>query len=115
MNELVTDLKTLQEETLSNLKISKSNNTLRAYKSDFKHFAAFCANHGFNSLPSEPKVVSLYLTSKGFPHTHINSILGIEYSFPHLWLMHFKYDLFCNVTYEASSNLKIRNMAKFYY
>ena len=62
MNELVTDIKSLHEETLSNLKSSKANNTLRAYKSDFKDFAAFCAKHGFNSLPTEPKIVSLYIT-----------------------------------------------------
>ena len=62
MNELVTDVKKLHEETLENLKISKANNTLRAYKSDFKDFGAFCAKHGFNSMPTEPKVVSLYLT-----------------------------------------------------
>ena len=62
MNELVTDLKSLHEETLNNLKSSKANNTLRAYKSDFKDFRAFCAKHGFDSLPTEPKVVSLYLT-----------------------------------------------------
>jgi len=63
MNELVTDLKSLHEETLNNLKSSKANNTLRAYKSDFKDFGAFCAKHGLNSLPSEPKIVSLYLTN----------------------------------------------------
>ena len=62
MNELVTDLKKLHEDTLNNLKLSKANNTLRAYKSDFKDFGAFCAKHGFNSMPTEPKVVSLYLT-----------------------------------------------------
>ena len=62
MNELLTDVKKLHEETLENLKSSKANNTLRAYKSDFKDFAAFCAKHGFNSMPTEPKVVSLYLT-----------------------------------------------------
>ena len=62
MNELVTDIKSLHEETLNNLKSSKANNTLRAYKSDFKDFGAFCARHGFDSLPSEPKTVSLYLT-----------------------------------------------------
>ena len=62
MNELVTDIKSLHEETLNNLKSSKANNTLRAYKSDFKDFAAFCAKHGFNSLPTEPKIVSLYIT-----------------------------------------------------
>ena len=62
MNKLTTDIKLLHEATLNNLKNSKSNNTLRAYKSDFKDFGSFCAKHGFNSLPSEPKTVSLYLT-----------------------------------------------------
>ena len=62
MNDLITDIKKLHEDTLNNLKLSKANNTLRAYKSDFKDFGAFCAKHGFNSMPSEPKVVSLYLT-----------------------------------------------------
>ena len=62
MNELTTDLKSLHEATLNNLRSSKANNTLRAYKSDFKDFAIFCAKHSLNSLPSEPKIVSLYLT-----------------------------------------------------
>ena len=62
MNELTTDLKSLHEATLNNLKSSKANNTLRAYKSDFKDFGAFCAKHGLNSLPTEPKIVSIYLT-----------------------------------------------------
>ena len=62
MNELVTDIKSLHEETLNNLKSSKSNNTLRAYKSDFRDFGAFCVKHGFDSLPTEPKIISLYLT-----------------------------------------------------
>jgi site-specific recombinase XerD len=62
MNELTTDLKSLHEATLNNLKSSKANNTLRAYKSDFRDFGAFCAKHGFKSLPSEPKIVSLYIT-----------------------------------------------------
>ena len=68
MNELVTDIKSLYEETINNLKSSKANNTLKAYKSDFKDFGSFCAKHGFKSLPSEPKIVSLYLTnlSKNF-------------------------------------------------
>ena len=62
MNKLITDIKSLHEETLSNLKNSKSTNTLRAYKSDFRDFGIFCSKHGFNSLPTEPKIVSLYLT-----------------------------------------------------
>tara|TARA_Y100000768_G_scaffold251807_1_gene191307 strand:- start:117 stop:1070 length:954 start_codon:yes stop_codon:yes gene_type:complete len=62
MNELTTDLKSLHEATLNNLKSSKAENTLRAYKSDFKDFELFCVKHGFKSLPSEPKIVSLYIT-----------------------------------------------------
>ena len=62
MNKLTTDLKILHEATLNNLKNSKANNTLRAYKSDFKDFGLFCSNHGLKSLPTEPKIVALYLT-----------------------------------------------------
>ena len=62
MNEIITDIKALQEETLLNLQSSKAKNTIRAYKSDFKDFGLFCAQNGFKSLPSEPKIVSLYLT-----------------------------------------------------
>ena len=62
MNNLITDIKALQEETLLNLKSSKAKNTVRAYKSDFNDFGLFCAQNGFKSLPSEPKIVSLYLT-----------------------------------------------------
>ena len=62
MNDLITDIKALQEETLLNLQSSKAINTVRAYKSDFKDFGLFCAQNGFKSLPSEPKIVSLYLT-----------------------------------------------------
>jgi len=62
MNDLITDIKALQEETLLNLQSSKANNTVRAYKSDFKDFGLFCSQNGFKSLPSEPKIVSLYLT-----------------------------------------------------
>jgi len=62
MNNIITDIKALQEETLLNLQSSKANNTVRAYKSDFKDFGLFCAQNGLKSLPSEPKIVSLYLT-----------------------------------------------------
>ena len=62
MSEIITDIKALQQETLLNLRNSKANNTVRAYKSDFDDFGLFCAQNGFKSLPSDPKVVSLYLT-----------------------------------------------------
>ena len=62
MNDLVTDVKSLELETLKNLKSSKASNTLRAYKADFRDFALFCQQNGFNSMPSEPKIITLYLT-----------------------------------------------------
>jgi len=62
MNDLVTDIKSLEIETLKNLKSSKALNTLRAYKADYKDFASFCIKNGFKPMPSEPKIISLYLT-----------------------------------------------------
>ena len=61
MSNIVTDIKALQEETLLNLKNSKSVNTVRAYKSDFNDFGLFCVQSGFKALPTEPKIVSLFL------------------------------------------------------
>ena len=62
MNELVTDIKSLELETLKNLKNSKAANTLRAYKADFKDFSGFCVKNGLSSMPTEPKILALYLT-----------------------------------------------------
>ena len=62
MSNLVTDIKSLELETLKNLKNSKSANTLRAYESDYKDFSFFCAKNNFSSLPADPKILSLYLT-----------------------------------------------------
>tara|TARA_Y100001970_G_scaffold280020_1_gene388314 strand:+ start:992 stop:1906 length:915 start_codon:yes stop_codon:yes gene_type:complete len=62
MKDIVTDVKSLELETLKNLRSSKASNTLRAYKADYKDFALFCIKHGFKSIPTDPKVVSLYLT-----------------------------------------------------
>jgi|TARA_B100001964_G_scaffold235336_1_gene295287 site-specific recombinase XerD len=62
MNDLLTDVKSLKLETLKNLKSSKAPNTLRAYKADYKDFASFCIKNGFKPMPSEPKIISFYLT-----------------------------------------------------
>jgi len=62
MNNLITDVKSLEIETLKNLKNSKSNNTLRAYQSDFRDFSGFCAKNGFSSMPTQPKIIALYIT-----------------------------------------------------
>ena len=61
-SEISIDMKKLEEETILNLQNSKAVNTVRAYKSDFNDFSLFCVQNGFKSLPSEPKIVSLYLT-----------------------------------------------------
>ena len=62
MNELITDVKSLEIETLKNLKNSKAENTLRAYQSDFRDFSAFCAKNGLSSMPSQPKIIAIYIT-----------------------------------------------------
>ena len=43
MNNIITDIKALQEETLLNLQSSKANNTVRAYKSDLYALTVFSA------------------------------------------------------------------------
>jgi len=62
MNNLITDVKSLEIETLKNLKNSKADNTLRAYRSDFKDFSTFCAKNGLSSMPTQPKIIALYIT-----------------------------------------------------
>ena len=74
MKDLVTDIKALQEETLKNLQSSKAMNTVRAYKSDFKDFGLFCVQNGFKNLPSDPKIVSLYLTHLSSKEVRLSTI-----------------------------------------
>ena len=62
MSEITTDIKNLELETIKNLKNSKAANTLRAYQADFKDFKLFCIKNGLVSLPTEPKILSIYLT-----------------------------------------------------
>ena len=61
-SEISTDIKKLEKETILNLEHSKAPNTIRAYQSDFNDFQLFCSKNGFRALPSDPKIVSLYLT-----------------------------------------------------
>ena len=62
MNNLITDIKNLELETIKNLRNSKSTNTLRAYQSDYNDFSLFCSKNGFQSMPTQPKILSLYIT-----------------------------------------------------
>ena len=74
MNDIITNVKALHEETLNNLRNSKANNTIRAYKSDFRDFAAFCSKNNFNYLPADPKIVSLYLTHLSIKEAKISTL-----------------------------------------
>ena len=62
MNNLITDIKNLELETIKNLRNSKSKNTLRAYQSDYNDFVDFCSKNGFQSMPTQPKILALYIT-----------------------------------------------------
>ncbi len=74
MNNVILNIENLKEETLLNLKNSKAENTIRAYKSDFKDFNTFCVKNGFKSLPTEPKIVSLYMTYLSTKNNKISTL-----------------------------------------
>jgi site-specific recombinase XerD len=62
MKDIITDLKSLELDTIKNLRNSKSKNTLRAYKSDYNDFSLFCSKNGFQAMPTQPKILALYIT-----------------------------------------------------
>ncbi len=47
---------------------AKAPNTWRAYRSDWRDFAAWCSDHGLPSLPAEPQTVALYLSALAPTH-----------------------------------------------
>ena len=74
MKNVILNIENLKEETLLNLKNSKADNTVRAYKSDFKDFNIFCVKNGFKALPTEPKIVSLYMTYLSTKNNKISTL-----------------------------------------
>jgi len=56
MDDLVTDVKNLELETLQNLKSSKASNTLRAYKADSKIFLFFALSMVLNQCHLSQKL-----------------------------------------------------------
>ena len=62
MNDLISNIKSLELETIKNLRNSKSANTLRAYQSDYNDFSLFCSKNGFRAMPTQPKIIALYIT-----------------------------------------------------
>ena len=73
-SEISLDIKKLQEETILNLQSSKAENTVRAYKSDFNDFTFFCIKNGLKFLPTDPKIVSLYLTHLSMKEAKISTL-----------------------------------------
>lgn len=55
-------LDALADQAFTYATASKSPATIRAYRSDWQHFTAWCAGHGLVALPAEPSTVALYLT-----------------------------------------------------
>jgi site-specific recombinase XerD len=53
----------LEEETNAYVRASRSENTLRAYRADWRQFTAWCDQRALAALPAEASTVALYLTA----------------------------------------------------
>ena len=51
----------LLESTKGYIENARAKNTLRAYRSDMKHFIEWAEGHGLQAMPAAPQTVSLYL------------------------------------------------------
>ena len=58
----------LHEQARTFLRASKAPSTLRAYRSDWKHFSNWCGGRGASSLPAMPETVALYLVALADTH-----------------------------------------------
>src|SRR5271155_210182 len=43
------------------IRAAKAPATVRAYAADWRHFTAWCGEHGLSALPATPDTVALYL------------------------------------------------------
>ena len=57
-----------EDQARTFLRAAKANNTLRAYRSDWADFAAWCREHGQPALPATPETVAYYLTARAATH-----------------------------------------------
>lgn len=56
-------LERLAERARGYVEAASSNNTRKAYASDWKHFSAWCRRQNLSPLPPDPQVVGLYITA----------------------------------------------------
>ncbi|MDQ6839282.1 MAG: integrase, partial [Actinomycetota bacterium] len=62
------------------LAAAEADSTRRNYATDWRAFIAWCASHGFESLPADPEIVALYLTDFARDHkasTVVRRAVGI--------------------------------------
>ena len=58
------DLPALLEAARNYVEAARAPNTRRAYRSQWKTFAAWCAHHGRDSLPAAPATLALFLVDR---------------------------------------------------
>jgi site-specific recombinase XerD len=73
-SEVSINIEELKKETLLNLEHSKAANTIRAYQSDFNDFRIFCSKNSFRSMPTDPEIISLYLTQLSTNDSKISTL-----------------------------------------
>jgi integrase len=56
-------LRTLVEDAERLARAARAPATQKAYRSDWTHFAAWCARHGLVALPSAPETIGLYIAA----------------------------------------------------
>jgi hypothetical protein len=62
--EVALDQPTLLEAAKSYVEAAKARNTRRAYRTQWRTFAAWCAQFGRESLPAAPATLALFLTAR---------------------------------------------------
>jgi integrase len=62
------ELEAMDERLAYLLEHSMSENTIRAYADDWRHFTTWCEGHGFASLPASPHTVARYLQAHADVH-----------------------------------------------
>ena len=63
-----TEIERLQSDASDYARRSRAEATLRAYATDWKSFAAFCALHGLDALPGRQTTVAAYVASLAETH-----------------------------------------------
>lgn len=56
-------LRDLTDRARTYIEAASSENTRRAYASDWKHFSAWCRRQNLSPLPPDPEIVGLYITA----------------------------------------------------